>query len=152
MKTGRMALTPLAVVVFAVFAADIVFAVDSVPAVYGITSDPYLVFATNAFALLGLRALYFVLHSALAKLKHLNHGLSVILGFIGVKLILHWANSVWPAVPVIPTPISLAVIVGVLAVVTATSFLIRDRRRSRRWKPARDETTRAPTRPPASSR
>lgn len=121
-ENGRRALTPLAVVVFAVFATDIVFAVDSVPAVYGITADPYLVFMTNAFALLGLRALYFVLDSALTKLRHLNHGLAVILAFIGVKLVLHWAHGVWPGVPDIPTPISLAVIVVVLGTVTVTSL------------------------------
>ncbi|MCC8250151.1 TerC/Alx family metal homeostasis membrane protein [Saccharothrix luteola] len=125
---GRRALTPLAVVVVAVFATDVVFAVDSVPAVYGITDDPYLVFATNAFALLGLRALYFVLHTALAKLVHLNHGLAIILGFIGAKLVLHWAHGIWPGVPEIPTPVSLVVIIGVLAVVTVTS--LRSRRRA----------------------
>ncbi|XVS66946.1 TerC/Alx family metal homeostasis membrane protein [Actinosynnema sp. CA-299493] len=125
---GRRALTPLAVVVVAVFATDVVFAVDSVPAVYGITDDPYLVFATNAFALLGLRALYFVLHSALAKLVHLNHGLAIILAFIGAKLVLHWAHGIWPGVPEIPTPVSLVVIIGVLAVVTVTS--LRSRRRA----------------------
>lgn len=119
---GRRALTPLAVVVVAVFATDVVFAVDSVPAVYGITEDAYLVFATNAFALLGLRALYFVLHSALAKLVHLNHGLAIILAFIGVKLVLHWAHGVWPGVPQIPTPISLVVIIAILATVTLTSL------------------------------
>ncbi|MBB5158454.1 TerC/Alx family metal homeostasis membrane protein [Saccharopolyspora phatthalungensis] len=122
---GRRCLTPLAVVVVAVFATDIVFAVDSVPAVYGITEDPYLVFATNAFALLGLRALYFLLHAALAKLDHLNHGLAIILAFIGVKLVLHWAHGIWPAVPEIPTLLSLAVIVLVLAVVTLTSLRAR---------------------------
>ena len=122
---GQHALTPLAVVVVAVFATDVVFAVDSVPAVYGITEDPYLVFATNAFALLGLRALYFVLHAALAKLVHLNHGLAVILAFIGVKLVLHWAHGIWPAVPHIPTPVSLAVIIFVLATVTVTSLRAR---------------------------
>ncbi|GGP55465.1 TerC/Alx family metal homeostasis membrane protein [Saccharothrix coeruleofusca] len=127
-ERGHRALTPLAVVVVAVFATDVVFAIDSVPAVYGITDDPYLVFATNAFALLGLRALYFVLHSALAKLVHLNHGLAVILAFIGAKLALHWAHGIWPGVPEIPTPVSLAVIIGTLAVVTATS--LRSRRRS----------------------
>jgi len=121
-ENGRRALTPLAVVIFAVFATDIVFAVDSVPAVYGITSDPYLVFTTNAFALLGLRALYFVLHSALAKLRYLNHGLALILAFIGAKLVLHWAHTVWPSVPDIPTPISLAFIVVVLAAVVVTSL------------------------------
>lgn len=119
---GRRALTPFALVVAAIFATDIVFAVDSVPAVYGITGDPYLVFATNAFALLGLRALYFVLHGALSRLVHLGYGLAAILGFIGVKLVLHWAHGIWPGVPQIPTVWSLGVIVGVLTIVTVTSL------------------------------
>ena len=122
-EDGRRALTPLAVVVGAVLATDVVFAVDSVPAVYGITGDPYLVFATNAFALLGLRALYFVLQSALSRLVHLGYGLAAILGLIGVKLVLHWAHGVWPGVPVIPTFASLGVIVAILAAVTVTSLL-----------------------------
>ncbi|MGC5028664.1 TerC/Alx family metal homeostasis membrane protein [Micromonospora sp. DT229] len=119
---GRRALTPLALVVVAVLATDVVFAVDSVPAVYGITEDPYLVFATNAFALLGLRALYFVLHAALSRLVHLTYGLAIILAFIGVKLGLHWAHGIWEGVPVIPTEISLLVIVAVLITVTITSL------------------------------
>ncbi|GIJ25030.1 tellurium resistance protein TerC [Micromonospora qiuiae] len=119
---GRRALTPLALVVVAVLATDVVFAVDSVPAVYGITEDPYLVFATNAFALLGLRALYFVLHAALSRLVHLTYGLAIILAFIGVKLGLHWAHGIWEGVPQIPTVASLLVIVGVLTVVTITSL------------------------------
>jgi TerC family integral membrane protein len=90
---------PFAVVVVAVLATDVVFAVDSVPAVYGITEDPYLVFATNAFALLGLRALYFLLAGVLTKLVHLGYGLAAILAFIGVKLVLHWAHKVWPSTP-----------------------------------------------------
>ncbi|MGW3471670.1 TerC/Alx family metal homeostasis membrane protein [Saccharopolyspora sp. NPDC000995] len=122
---GPRALTSLAVVVVAVFATDVVFAVDSVPAVYGITGDPYLVFTTNAFALLGLRALYFVLRTALSKITHLDHGLAIILGFIGAKLVLHWAHGIWPAVPEILTPLSLVVIVLVLAAVTLTSLLAR---------------------------
>jgi tellurite resistance protein TerC len=126
---GRRALTPLALVVVAVFATDIVFAVDSVPAVYGITGDPFLVFATNAFALLGLRALYFVLEGALSKLAHLGYGLATILAFIGVKLALHWAHLQWPTVPEIPTLWSLGVIVVVLVVTTVTS-LAADRGRS----------------------
>jgi TerC family integral membrane protein len=121
-ENGRRALTPLALVTVAILATDIVFAVDSVPAVYGITGDPYLVFATNAFALLGLRALYFVLEGALSRLVHLGYGLAAILGFIGVKLVLHWAHGVWPSAPQIPTLVSLGVIVGILAVVTATSL------------------------------
>ena len=124
---GKRALTPLALVVVAVFATDIVFAVDSVPAVYGITGDPFLVFATNAFALLGLRALYFVLEGALSKLRHLGYGLAVILAFIGVKLALHWGHLQWDQVPEIPTLWSLGVIIVVLAVTTVTS-LAADRR------------------------
>ncbi|TKK85199.1 TerC/Alx family metal homeostasis membrane protein [Herbidospora galbida] len=120
---GRRALTPLALAVVAVFATDIVFAVDSVPAVYGVTQDPFLVFATNAFALLGLRALYFVLMDVLTKLRHLNHGLGAILAFIGIKLILHWAHEVWAWVPEIPTVLSLGVIVAILALVTVTSVI-----------------------------
>ncbi|GAA1602333.1 TerC/Alx family metal homeostasis membrane protein [Catellatospora bangladeshensis] len=127
---GVRTLTPMALVVAAVFMTDVVFAVDSVPAVYGVTEDPYLVFATNAFALLGLRALYFVLHNALGALRYLNHGLALILAFIGVKLVLHWAHTVWPAVPDVPTLLSLGVILGVLTVVIVASVLAnrRDRR------------------------
>jgi tellurite resistance protein TerC len=120
---GRRAATPLALVVVAVFATDLVFAIDSVPAVYGITNDAYLVFATNAFALLGLRALYFVLQGALSRLVHLGYGLAAILIFIGAKLALHWAHTVWASVPEVPTLWSLAAIVGILAVVTTTSLL-----------------------------
>ena len=101
------------------------------PAVYGITGDPYLVFATNAFALLGLRALYFVLENALSSLVHLGHGLALILGFIGVKLVLHWGHTVWPAVPEIPTLASLGVIIGILVVVTLTSLAANRRQRGR---------------------
>ena len=121
-ENGVRAATPFALVVMAVLATDVVFAVDSVPAVYGITGDPFLVFATNAFALLGLRALYFVLQGALSKLVHLGYGLAAILGFIGVKLVLHWAHGIWAWVPEIPTLASLGVIIGILALVTATSL------------------------------
>jgi tellurite resistance protein TerC len=132
---GRRALTPFALVVLAVLATDVVFAVDSVPAVYGITGDPYLVFVTNAFALLGLRALYFVLEGALGALVHLGYGLAAILGFIGTKLVLHWAHLTWPAVPDVPTQASLLVIVGILAVTVTTSLLAS--RRSRREEDVR---------------
>jgi len=121
-KDGRRFLTPFALVVIVLLFTDVVFAVDSVPAVYGITGDPYLVFATNAFALLGLRALYFLLEGALSKLVHLSYGLSFILAFIGVKLLLHWAHDIWTWVPEIPTLGSLFVIVGALVVVTLTSL------------------------------
>ena len=133
-RDGRRALTPLALVAVAILATDVVFAVDSVPAVYGITGDPYLVFATNAFALLGLRALYFLLENALSALVHLGHGLAVILAFIGVKLVLHWVHGVWAGIPEIPTPLSLAVIVGTLLTVTVTSII--STRRSTAPEPA----------------
>ncbi|MCL8025428.1 TerC family protein [Nocardioides bruguierae] len=126
-QAGKRALTPFALVTIAVFATDIVFAVDSVPAVYGITGDPYLVFATNAFALLGLRALYFVIESALAKLVHLSYGLSAILVFIGVKLVLHWGHMTWSSVPEIPTVTSMLVIVGILVLTTITSLIASSR-------------------------
>jgi TerC family integral membrane protein len=122
-RAGQRALTPLALVVLAILGTDLVFAIDSVPAVYGITGDPYLVFVTNAFALLGLRALYFVLEGALSKLRHLGYGLAAILAFIGVKLVLHWAHGVWPGVPTIPTLASLGVIVAALGLTTLTSVL-----------------------------
>ena len=99
------------------------------PAVYGITGDPYLVFVTNAFALLGLRALYFVLEGALSALVHLSYGLAAILGFIGFKLVLHWAHLVWPSVPDVPTLVSLFVILGILAVTVTTSLVANKRRR-----------------------
>ena len=118
---GKRALTPFALVVVAVFATDLVFAVDSIPAVYGVTQDPYLVFTANAFSLFGLRALYFLLQGVLSRLAHLGYGLAVILAFIGVKLMLHWAHRSWPSVPQIPTPLSLAVIVATLLAVTVTS-------------------------------
>src|SRR4029078_1003981 len=102
-----------------------------VPAVYGITGDPYLVFVTNAFALLGLRALYFVLEGALSALVHLSYGLAAILGFIGFKLVLHWAHLVWPSIPDVPTLASLFVIVGILAVTLATRLCARRRQRAR---------------------
>jgi tellurite resistance protein TerC len=141
-QAGRRALTPMALVVVAVFMTDVVFAVDSVPAVYGVTEDPYLVFVTNAFALLGLRALYFVLRNAISTLRHLNHGLAVILGFIGLKLVLHWAHSVWAWVPEVPTPLSLGVIIVTLGTVTATS-MIANRRDPGRAAGDRQPATRA---------
>ena len=129
-ENGKRALTPFALVIAAIIMTDLVFAIDSVPAVYGITSDPYLVFVTNAFALLGLRALYFVLEGALSKLVYLGFGLAAILAFIGVKLILHWAHTVWPQVPEIQTTTSLLVIIGILAVTTVAS-LVTSRRREK---------------------
>jgi TerC family integral membrane protein len=129
-EDGRRAITPFALATLAILATDVVFAVDSVPAVYGITGDPYLVFVTNAFALLGLRALYFVLEGALGALVHLGYGLAAILAFIGAKLVMHWAHGIWSWVPEVDTLFSLAVIVGILAIVITTSLLANRRRGS----------------------
>ena len=86
---GKTYLTPLLLVVVALGSADLMFAFDSIPAIFGLTSEPYLVFAANAFSLLGLRQLYFVIDGLLERLVYLHYGLAAILGFIGVKLILH---------------------------------------------------------------
>ncbi len=134
-RDGVRALTPFALVTVAVLATDVVFAVDSVPAVYGITGDPYLVFVTNAFALLGLRALYFVLEGALGALAHLGYGLAAILGFIGAKLVLHWAHLVWPSIPDVPTLASLVVILAILATTVTTSLVAGARQRARAAEP-----------------
>jgi tellurite resistance protein TerC len=120
---GRRAVTPLFIVFIVIGGTDLLFALDSIPAVFGVTSEAYLVFAANAFALLGLRALYFLVTGLLSRLVYLSAGLAVILAFIGAKLILHWAHGEWPAAPEISTALSLAVIGGVLAVTTVASLV-----------------------------
>ncbi|GAA2777205.1 TerC/Alx family metal homeostasis membrane protein [Crossiella cryophila] len=136
---GKLWLTPMFVVMVAVGSADLLFAVDSIPAIYGITQDTYLVFAANAFALLGLRQLYFLIGHLLDRLVYLSYGLAVILGFIGIKLVFHalkknelpFINSGQPVtwVPEISNWLSLGVVAGVL-VVTAVASLVATRRRS----------------------
>jgi len=91
--------------------------------VFGVTSEPYIVFVANAFALLGLRALFFLVTGLLDRLVYLSTGLAVILAFIGVKLILHWGHTVNERVPEIPILVSLAVIVLVLAATTVASVV-----------------------------
>lgn len=121
---GRRMVTPLVIVLVAIGSIDLLFALDSIPAVFGVTDEPYIVFAANAFALLGLRALFFLVKGLLDRLVYLSVGLSIILAFIGVKLILHWAHEdVSTSVPQISTPVSLGVIVIVLAIVTAASLI-----------------------------
>lgn len=124
---GRRVVTPLFVVFIAIGGTDILFALDSIPAVFGVTEEAYIVFVANAFALLGLRALYFLVTGLLSRLVYLSTGLAVILAFIGVKLILHWAHGLNSAVPEISTPLSLAVILGILTI-TVVASLIRSRR------------------------
>jgi tellurite resistance protein TerC len=131
-EAGRRVVTPLFFVFLAIGTTDLLFALDSIPAVFGVTQEPYLVFTANAFALLGLRALYFLLRGLLDRLVYLSTGLSVILAFIGVKLILTFLHDLNPAIPHIPTPVSLAVILGVLAITTAASVVAARRDPSRR--------------------
>jgi tellurite resistance protein TerC len=120
---ARRAATPLLLVMIAIGSTDLLFALDSIPATFGVTQIPYLVFAANAFALLGLRALYFLLKGLLDKLVYLSTGLAVILVFIGIKLVLTYLHELNPSIPHITTPQSLVFIVGVLAVVTVASWL-----------------------------
>ncbi|HEX8518558.1 MAG TPA: TerC family protein [Pseudonocardia sp.] len=121
---GRRVVTPLVIVLVAIGGIDLLFALDSIPAVFGVTQEAYIVFAANAFALLGLRALFFLVKGLLDRLVYLSTGLAIILAFIGVKLILHWLHvDISPAVPEIPTPVSLGVILVVLTVVTVASLL-----------------------------
>ena len=124
---GRRVVTPLFIVLVAIGSTDLLFALDSIPAVFGVTDEPYLVFTANAFALLGLRALFFLVQGLLDRLVYLSTGLAIVLAFIGVKLILHWGHTLSDAVPEIPTLTSLVVIVAILAVTTVAS-LVRSRR------------------------
>src|SRR4029450_12450549 len=115
---GRRMFTPLFIVLIAIGSIDLLFALDSIPAVFGVTDVPFIVFAANAFALLGLRALFFLVAGLLDRLVYLSTGLALILAFIGVKLILHWAHTdISPATPETSTPVSAAVVLRVLVVV-----------------------------------
>ena len=143
---GTRYITPLAIALIAIGTADIIFAVDSIPAIFGLTQDTYLVFAANAFSLLGLRQLFFLIDGLLDRLVYLAYGLAVILAFIGAKLVIHamhtnelsWINGGEhiTVVPEIPTWLSLAVILLTLAVTTVTS--LRHDRKVRERRAARD--------------
>ncbi|MFT3662652.1 MAG: TerC family protein [Gordonia sp. (in: high G+C Gram-positive bacteria)] len=137
---GRRMATPLLLVLIVIGFTDVLFALDSIPAIYGLTQEPYLVFAANAFALMGLRQLYFLIGGLLDKLIYLSYGLSFILGFIGVKLVLHALHEnelpfvnggEHVAVPAISTGLSLAVIGGTLVLTTVASLLVSRRRKAR---------------------
>ncbi len=120
---GKRLATPMFLVMVAIASTDLLFALDSIPATFGVTQEPFLVFAANAFALLGLRALYFLLKGLLDKLVYLSLGLSVILMFIGVKLIMTYLHEIWYEVPKIPTLASLSVIALILIVSTIASMI-----------------------------
>jgi tellurite resistance protein TerC len=136
-KNGKRLLTPMFIVVLSLGMTDLLFALDSIPAIYGLTQEPYLVFTANIFALMGLRQLYFLIGDLLKRLVYLSQGLSVLLAFIGVKLILHALHeNELPFInggehvdwaPDIPIWLSLVAIVGILGVTTVLS-LAKDRR------------------------
>jgi len=126
-EAGKRLITPMFIVILTIGTTDLLFALDSIPAIFGLTQEPYLVFTANAFALMGLRQLYFLIGGLLDRLVYLSYGLAIVLGFIGVKLVLealhhrgvHWA-------PEIPILVSLSVIVGTLAL-TAIASLAKSR-------------------------
>ncbi|MDO4686012.1 MAG: TerC family protein [Corynebacterium sp.] len=133
---GKRMVTPLMIALVSIGFIDLMFAFDSIPAIFGLTQEPYIVFTANAFALMGLRQMYFLLDGLLDRLVYLSYGLGIILAFIGVKLLLHafHENSVWfinggePVhVPEVPTVMSLLFIVGVL-VITAIASVIKSKR------------------------
>jgi tellurite resistance protein TerC len=155
---GKRYLTPLAIALLAIGTADVIFAVDSIPAIFGLTTETYLVFTANAFSLLGLRQLFFLIDGLLDRLVYLSYGLAVILGFIGIKLVIHALHTNElpfvnggehvTLIPEVPTWLSLLVILLTLVVTTVAS-LIRSRRddRERVHAPAADPAV--PTRPTA---
>lgn len=132
-RDGKLWVTPMIVVMIAIGSADLIFALDSIPAIFGLTKEPFLVFTANAFALMGLRQLYFLIGGLLNKLVYLSIGLGVILAFIGVKLVLEalhenslpFLNGGRPLelVPTVGIELSLSVIVGILVVTTVASLL-----------------------------
>ena len=121
-------MTPMLIVIIALGSTDLLFALDSIPAIYGLTSEPYLVFTANVFALMGLRQLYFLIGGLLKRLVYLSLGLSVILAFIGVKLIFHALHEYhladWaPFGGEVPIWLSLCVIIGTLTITTVASLV-----------------------------
>lgn len=144
---GRRMFTPMLIVMIAIGSTDLAFAVDSIPAVFGLTQEAFIVFTVNVFALMGLRQLYFLLGGLLERLVYIGYGLAVILCFIGVKLFMQALHGVGlEQVPEVPTWLSLAVIVVVMVITTVTSL-----RKSRRDTAAKTDPPAGPPAEPASS-
>ena len=127
-EAGRRLVTPMLFVIVALGSTDLLFALDSIPAIYGLTQEPYLVFAATVFALMGLRQLYFLIGGLLQRLVYLSLGLAIILAFIGVKLVLHamheyHLDDAWGINVDIPIWLSLLVIIGTLAITTVASLI-----------------------------
>lgn len=120
---GKRFATPMLLVMISIGATDLLFALDSIPATFGVTQEPYLVFTANAFALLGLRALYFLLKGLLDKLVYLSLGLAIILVFIGIKLLFAYGHTVNESIPHIPTAVSLTFIITTLVITGVASWI-----------------------------
>ena len=117
-ESGKLLATPLFLVLLVVEISDVTFAVDSIPAVFGITRDPFIVYSSNVFAILGLRALYFLLAAVLEKLAYINVGLAAVLIFVGAKMIVEpWLH--------IPVAVSLAIVMGILAFSVIASLALK---------------------------
>ena len=132
-ENGKRLATPLFAVLVMVETTDVVFAVDSVPAIFGVAHDPFIIFSSNAFAILGLRALYFLLGGMQDRFRYLNYGLGAILAFVGLKMILTFSveEFQWPSDHFhVQTPVSLGVIFGILAITIISSLLV-DKRHPR---------------------
>lgn len=138
---GKRYITPMLIVMIAIAGADILFAVDSIPAIFGVTQEVFLIFSANAFALLGLRQLFFLVDGLLDRLVYLPYGLAAILAFISAKLIIHalHTNEVWfindgnhvTFIPEVPPVVSLVVIVAILTVTTVASLMASSRENRR---------------------
>lgn len=142
---GKRYITPMFLVILAIGSTDLVFALDSIPAIFGLTKEPYIVFTANAFALMGLRQMYFLLGGLLERLIYLSKGLSIILIFIGAKMIVEQladnslsfinnGNPV-PGIPHIPIWLSLTVILGVLVITAVLSLIVTSRAEANRQEP-----------------
>src|SRR5664279_4394807 len=146
-ENGKRVITPMFLVIIALGTTDLLFALDSIPAFYGLTKEPYLVFTANVFALMGLRQLYFLLGGLLKRLIYLSQGLAIVLGFIGIKLLLHALHTnelpflnggeIFD-VPEIPTLLSLGVILAILATTAIVSLIVSGRRQRKGLTPYGD--------------
>jgi tellurite resistance protein TerC len=137
---GRKALTPLALVLLMVETTDLIFAVDSIPAVFAVTRKPFIVFTSNVFAILGLRSLYFVLAGAMGYFRYLKTGLAVVLVFIGVKMLLdpHEGHEKLPFQFDIPTPVSLLIVAGIILSSIICSVVAAQREKKKKDPPQKD--------------
>ncbi len=126
-ENGKRFATPLFLVLVVVEITDLIFAVDSIPAVLAVSSDVFIVFTSNIFAIMGLRSLYFLLADVVERFVHLKTGLAFILAFVGVKMILAGISEAWK----IPSPVSLAVVVGILIISIAASLLLQPKETAR---------------------